>query len=31
MGKISKSIARAGVAYKRGEKRAEKVKEWKQK
>ena len=31
MGKISKSIVRTGVAYKRGEKRTEKVKEQKQK
>ena len=31
MGKISKSIVRTEVAYKRGEKRTEKVKEQKQK
>ena len=31
MGKICKSIVRTGVAYKRGEKRTEKVKEQKQK
>ena len=31
MGKISKSTVRTGVAYKRGEKRTEKVKEQKQK
>ena len=31
MGKISKTIVRTGVAYKRGEKRTEKVKDQKQK